>query len=40
VKFAKARPGVPACWSAVDGVERLVRDTAVALNSQPETRNP
>lgn len=29
VKFAKARPEAPACWSAVDGVERLVRETAL-----------
>jgi len=31
VKFAKARPEPIACWSAVDGAERLVQDSAVVI---------
>jgi hypothetical protein len=30
VKFAKARPELAVCWSAVDRAERLVRETAAA----------
>jgi len=36
VKFAKARPEPPACWSAVEGVERLVRESALRFPVEAE----